>query len=124
LLTVSLLYWRFNPTRRALLSFSARDAVLDAIADAKKITFTGCDKIECNLYTNSQYEQRIRGAKGRADAVRRGFDGTGPSALFPPGKTVIVSGLRGKTPDYKFHEMIRGFQLEDDRETSVLEITV
>lgn len=56
--------------------------------------------------------------------MRRGFEGSGPSALFPPGKTVTVSGLRGKTPLYKFLEMIRGFQLEDDQETSVLEVAV
>jgi hypothetical protein len=124
LLTVSLIYRRFEPTGNALLSFSVPQAVAQAMDEVEKITFTGCDKIECSIYTNPLYEQRIRGAKGRADAVRRGFDGSGPSALFPPGKTVTVNGLRGKTPLPKFLEMIRGFQLEDDQETSVLEVTV
>ena len=124
-LTVSLIYQRFRPTGKALFEFSTREFLNRAYREIRKTTFMGCENIECQLYTNSEYSQRNRGAKGRADAIKRGFAGTGPSAFFPTGRTVTVTGFRGRTTvDLFKKDCLQGFQLESDPNTSVLEISV
>lgn len=123
MLAASLLYDWFSPTGKALLTFSAPDLIPDALRAAKKITFTGCEKINASVTVEARYlKQRFRGVKGRADALNRGLLGSGPSAGFPPGKTVTVNGFPGRMTVKSFVPFIQGFQLANDETNSVIQV--
>jgi len=66
--------------------------------------------------------QRLRGVKGRVDALNRGLLGCGPSGGFPPGRTVTVVGFPGKKMTVEgFMPYLRGFQLALDETKSVMQ---
>lgn len=101
---------------------SAPDYTRDALREAKNITFTGCEEIIASPTTEARFlRQRFRGVQGRADALNRGLLGTGPSAGFPPRKTVTITGIPGKATVQNIRHLIEGFQLADDETNSVLQ---
>jgi hypothetical protein len=93
----------------------------DSFEAAKKITL-GREEITASITVDPQLStgQRVRGVKGRADALNRGLLGNGPSAGFPSGTTVTVVGLPGKTTVENFMKLLRGFQLALDGTKSVI----
>ena len=112
MLAASLIYNRFLPTGRAILTFATPDLIRDALRATKKITFTGCEEINASIAVDPHLsEQRHRGVKGRVDALNRGLLGFGPSAGFPPGKTVTLTGFPGKMTILNFMPYVEGFQL-------------
>ena len=121
-MAVSLIYKRFAPSGSGILTLSTPDLVRDTLRAAKKITFTGCEEITATLSTDPKFSrERFRGVKGRADALNRGLRGFGPSAGFPNGRTVTVTGFPGKNMTVeKFIPYVRGFQLANDETNSVL----
>jgi hypothetical protein len=122
LLAVSIDYFRFSPAGTAILTMIAPDYTRNALQAAKTITFTGCDKIRVYPTLNAKFfGQRFRGAKGRAEALSRGIlTGSGPSAWFPAGKTVIINGFPGRSTVQDLRPFIEGFELKYDETTSVL----
>lgn len=122
-MTVSLVYKRFAPSGQALLTLAAPDFTRDALRLAKKITFMGCEEIYASATTDTQFSwERLRGTKGRADALNRGLLGSGPSAGFPAGRTVSLVGIPGRVTVQSFRPLVEGFQLADDEENSVLQV--
>ena len=103
---------------------AAPDFTRDALRLAKKITFMGCEEIYASTTTDIQFswEKRFRGVKGRADALNRGLLGSGPSAGFPPGRTVSIVGIPGRATVQSFRPLVEGFQLADDEENSVMQV--
>ena len=98
------------------------DYAQDAIRAAKNITFTGNEEISASLTIDSRFlRQRFRGVQGRADALNRGLLGSGPSAGFPSGRTVTITGVPGRATVKNIGELVRGFQLADDEINSVLQ---
>lgn len=121
-MTVSLIYKRFSPTGQAILTFTTADLVREALRTAKKITFTGREEIGASMTVDPQFSaQRQRGVKGRIDALNRGLLGSGPSAGFPTGRTVTLTGFPGKMTLPNFIPYVEGFQLANDRTTSVIQ---
>jgi len=119
---VSLIYQRFATTGEAVLTMSAPDYTRDALRAAKNITFTGCEEIIASLTIDAKFfRQRSRGVQGRADALNRGLLGSGPSAGFPPGKTVTITRIPGRARVPNIRHLIEGFQLADDETNSVLQ---
>jgi len=119
---VSLIYQRFAPTGQAVLTMAVPDFAQDALRAAKKITFTGREEIGASLTTDPRFlRHRSRGAQGRADALNRGLLGSGPSAGFPGGKTVTITGVPGRVTVDAFRPLVQGFQLADDEINSVLQ---
>jgi hypothetical protein len=53
--------------------------------------------------------------------LNRGLLGSGPSAGFPIGKTVTITGIRGKATVQNIKHLVEGFQLADDETNSVLQ---
>lgn len=97
----------------------------NAFPAAKEITFTGSEKITAVITSDPaiRTRQRLRGIKGRADALNRGLLGFGPSAGgFPAGKTVTVVGFPGKSPIEKVLHYVRGFRLAGDEQNSVIQV--
>jgi len=118
---VSLVYKRYQPTGKGLLTFSTPENLREALQAAKKITFTGREKITASITVDPQLStgQRLRGVRGRADASHRGLLGSGPSAGFPAGRTVTVVGFPGKMTVEKFLPLVKGFQLALDKKSVV-----
>lgn len=96
----------------------------DALQAARKITFTGREKIIASITLDPQLStgQRLRGVRGRVDALNRGLHGSGPSAGFPPGRSVTVVGLPGKATVHDFMPYAQGFQLAHDEKISVSQV--
>jgi len=118
----SLIYHRFAPTGQAVLTMAVPDYTRDALRAAKNITFTGHEEISASLTTDPRFfRQRSRGVQGRADALNRGLLGSGPSAGFPSGRTVTISGVPGKVTVQNMRQLVEGFQLADDEMNSVLQ---
>lgn len=122
-LAVSLVYKRFKPTGQGVLTFSTPDLMQNSLPAAKKITFTGREEIFASITVDPFLTagQRLRGVKGRTDASNRGLLGNGPSAGFPPGKTVTVVGFPGKMTLKQFMPHVNGFQLALDETKSVMQ---
>lgn len=98
------------------------DFARDALNAAKKITFTGREEISASLTIDSRFlPHRSRGVQGRADALNRGLLGSGPSAGFPSGKTVTITGVPGRVTLYTFRSLVQGFHLADDEINCVLQ---
>lgn len=99
------------------------DYARDALRAAKDITFTGSEEITASLTTDPRFlRQRSRGVKGRADALNRGLLGSGPSAGFPSGRTVTITGVPGKVTAQNIRLLVEGFQLADNEMNSVLQV--
>ena len=99
------------------------DFARDALNAAKKITFTGREEISASLTIDSRFlPHRSRGVQGRADALNRGILDYGPSAGFPPGRTVTITGLPGRSGVQHIIPLTQGFQLEGDETNSVLQV--
>lgn len=100
----------------------APDYAQDALRAAKNLTFTGCEEISASLTVEARFfRQRSRGVQGRADALNRGLLGSGPSAGFPSGRTVTITGVPGKVTAVKIRQLVQGFHLADDEMNSVLQ---
>ena len=125
-LAVSVDYNKFQPSGQGILAFSAPDYMRLALQETKKITFTGSEKITSSVTTDPLRinMRRLRGAKGRVEALNRGLLGMGASAGFPAGKTVTVVGFPGKWTVDTFMPYLQGFQLaRNQAETdSVLQV--
>lgn len=122
LFAVSLVYRRFLPLGQALLTLSDPEFTRDAVRAAQNITFTGCEEIRASATADQYSGQRYRGIKGRADALKRGLLGSGPSAGFPAGRTVTITGIPGRVSIQNFRLLVQGFQLADDEENCVLQV--
>ena len=120
---MALVYKRFVPTGQALLTLAGAEYTREVVRVAKDITFTGGEKISASPNVSatvySQAWNRGRGVKGRADALNRGHLGTGPSAGFPPRKTVTITGVPGRMTIENFIPLVDGFKLADE-ENSVM----
>lgn len=108
------------------MTLSAPDYTQKAFQAAKEITFTGSEKITAEVASNPTtiHRQRLRGIKGRAEALKRGLLGHGPNAGgFPAGKTVTIVGFPGKFPiENLLLNYLRGFQLASDELNSVIQV--
>ena len=119
---MSLIYQRFAPTGQAVLTMALPDYARDALRAAKNITFTGREEIRASLTIDSRFfRKRSRGVQGRADALNRGLLGSGPSAGFPNGRTVTISGVPGRVTVENIRQLVREFKLADDEINSVLQ---
>lgn len=106
-----------------MLTFSTPDLLRNALPAAKKITFTGREEIFASITVDPLLStgQRLRGVKGRTDALNRGLLGCGPSGGFPAGRTVTVVGFPGKMSLQNFMRYVQGFQLASDEAKSVVQ---
>jgi hypothetical protein len=108
------------PTGNAVLSFAGTGPDLPAVLASKKITFSGSEKISTAVFYDREVPGRLRGVKGRHDALNRGLCGDGASAGFPIGTTVTVTGLPGRMTIHMFKRYLQGFQLANETNSVML----